>query len=436
MLWYVAQKQGGMWRARSHFDFVDFSHGGLLRSEVIMRKRWIAMAKGSSSAPAPSIEGDSEWEAISGLDEPVLSPTNSQCPAIEISSDDKSDTEEAKGKRAKVNVVDALEDSKERLASKPSAGSSFRDPLVPAAIKNTEFGQFKFPWEKGPLAKIFSSTSEPPVWVPKLQPGIGNLVSLDLKVAEKSKVETYARIMVGTVSDRSRIVNDVSFVWRNLCEILESHFAWQAQPRRKCICGGSTTSRPHLVWECPATLHLRVQIGRPSHRAEERLFAKVIPEMPAPPQEDNVGIMENYIQTLTTCIDESTTPLPLATDGSTTRSQVAAWGVYLPTAGQHFAGGVVQSRSCCHSSDIAGFDSRLQCQTTPCKEKTCHFDFGLSECVGPVQSLHWRHTTPCPPGLATDSTTAVRRCQIGVFVGPVAWKTCQRHVIYFGFHRG
>ena len=38
-----------------------------------------------------------------------------------------------------------------------------------------------------------------------------------------------ARIILGMVSDRSRVVNDVSSVWRNFAEILENHFAWQAQ---------------------------------------------------------------------------------------------------------------------------------------------------------------------------------------------------------------
>ena len=37
-----------------------------------------------------------------------------------------------------------------------------------------------------------------------------------------------SRIMLGTVSDRSRIGNDVSPVF-NFCQMLCAHFAWQAQ---------------------------------------------------------------------------------------------------------------------------------------------------------------------------------------------------------------
>lgn len=123
------------------------------------------------------------------------------------------------------------------------------------------------------------------------------------------------------------------------------------------------------MWECPATLHLRAQIGRPSHRAEERLFAKVCLEMPAPPPEDNGDIMENFIQTLTTCMDESSTPLPLATDGSTTRSQVAAWGVYLPTADQHFTGGIAGEDQSPFRAEVVAIVQTLQGLIHACRAR-------------------------------------------------------------------
>ena len=44
----------------------------------------------------------------------------------------------------------------------------------------------------------------------------------------------HARIMVGSCSDRSRIVNKTfnnvfQLFWRNFCEMLERHFSWQVQ---------------------------------------------------------------------------------------------------------------------------------------------------------------------------------------------------------------
>ena len=38
-----------------------------------------------------------------------------------------------------------------------------------------------------------------------------------------------ARIILGSFSDRPRIGNDVSAVFEKFLQILESHFAWQAQ---------------------------------------------------------------------------------------------------------------------------------------------------------------------------------------------------------------
>ena len=72
-----------------------------------------------------------------------------------------------------------------------SSSSSVRNPLVPAAVRNTQFGHFKFPWEKGPLAKIFACKDMmTTALTPILQPGLDNVVSLDWKIAQKTKAET------------------------------------------------------------------------------------------------------------------------------------------------------------------------------------------------------------------------------------------------------
>ena len=214
-------------------------------------------------------------------------------------------------------------------------------------------------------------------------------------------------------------------------------------PRRKCICGGSTPSRPHLVWECPATLHLRAQIGRPSHRAEERLFAKVCLEMPAPPPEDNGDIMENFIQTLTTCMDESSTPLPLATDGSTTRSQVAAWGVYLPTADQHFTGGIAGEDQSPFRAEVVAIVQTLQglihaCRARPHLARKKHVIL-ISDCQSALALCN--DCIGSTPLLARQVQQLIRQLQSAVaklefLWNSVTWKTCQRYIVYFGFHRG
>ena len=47
---------------------------------------------------------------------------------------------------------------------------------------------FKFPWEKGRLAKIFSDQPLVPVKVPKLQPGPRSLLQMSLQVGQDGSV--------------------------------------------------------------------------------------------------------------------------------------------------------------------------------------------------------------------------------------------------------
>ncbi|CAE7457818.1 unnamed protein product, partial [Symbiodinium sp. CCMP2456] len=49
-----------------------------------------------------------------------------------------------------------------------------------------------------------------------------------------------------------------------------------------CQCGLQEPSRPHLLWSCQHTRQLGPP-GAPTNRVEERLLAKIVEEMPAPP---------------------------------------------------------------------------------------------------------------------------------------------------------
>ena len=82
-----------------------------------------------------------------------------------------------------------------------------------------------------------------------------------------------------------------------------------------CRCGLAEPSRPHLLWVCEAFRHLAPP-GVPLNRVEERLLAKVVPEMPAPPV---VLAVDEFLDSLA----EEVLKLPaapegflLATDGS------------------------------------------------------------------------------------------------------------------------
>ena len=50
-----------------------------------------------------------------------------------------------------------------------------------------------------------------------------------------------------------------------------------------CRCGQRLPSRPHLLWWCSSTAHLRPRCALPTNRAEERMLCKVVPELPLAP---------------------------------------------------------------------------------------------------------------------------------------------------------
>ena len=108
----------------------------------------------------------------------------------EISSDEVAEEwDEPSNKRPRVNVVDEIGESADVLQVANAGASSTVNQLFSSAVRNTDLGQFKFPWEKGPLSSFFSKQSDSLIPLPKLQPGFNNAVSLDLKVTDDSKVE-------------------------------------------------------------------------------------------------------------------------------------------------------------------------------------------------------------------------------------------------------
>ena len=155
-----------------------------------MRKRWKEQSVKRATPRVPNFDDDAD-----GSDSQVAKSENFSLPsgAIdggEISSDDMvEDWDEQQSKRPKVNVVDDGGEPTVALQVASDSSSSAVNPLFAAAIRNTDLGQFKFPWEKGPLSSFFSKSSDNLVPLPKLQPGFNNAVSLDLKVADDSKVE-------------------------------------------------------------------------------------------------------------------------------------------------------------------------------------------------------------------------------------------------------
>ena len=62
------------------------------------------------------------------------------------------------------------------------------------AVMNTNLSVFRFPWEKGRLAAIFSPAPVVKVPVPKLSPGGRNAVQLDLTIGEGGSCSAQAAL--------------------------------------------------------------------------------------------------------------------------------------------------------------------------------------------------------------------------------------------------
>jgi len=99
-----------------------------------------------------------------------------------------------------------------------------------------------------------------------------------------------------------------------------------AESIAECMCGLSMPSRPHLLWQCDGTSHMRPRCALPTNRAEERLLCKIVPEVPPPPcviGEDEV--LEELAATLEKLL--RTEPVVyVGTDGSCVMD-IAAWSV-------------------------------------------------------------------------------------------------------------
>ena len=95
------------------------------------------------------------------------------------------ETPAASGKKPRIDVEDAEESSTGDGAS-GSKKSATAQGVEHLALRNSNFGQFKFPWEKKRLAGIFSNATSVKLEPPLLQPGVNSVLSLSIQVRSKS----------------------------------------------------------------------------------------------------------------------------------------------------------------------------------------------------------------------------------------------------------
>ena len=118
----------------------------------------------------------------------------------------------------------------------------------------------------------------------------------------------------------------------------------------ECICGQRMPSRPHLLWQCSGTAHLRPRCAAPVNRAEERLLCKIVPELPPSPcviGEDEV------VEELAAILNQMLSTQPVVyvgTDGSCIHD-IAAWSVAVQN-GPVFSSGVVGEDQSAYRAEV------------------------------------------------------------------------------------
>ena len=161
-------------------------------------------------------------------------------------------------------------------------------------------------------------------------------------------------------------------------------------PRSACLCGGKLPSRPHLVWCCPCTASHRTHLQMPCDRAQERLFTQVLPEYPAPVQDDPQVARRNLRQALCDVFDQPSESVFVATDGSADVG-VSAWSAFVPQANVCVACGLQGEDQTPFRAEVTAIEEVLQAiqdvaahVAAPCKKivVVCDCKSALEICDG------------------------------------------------------
>ena len=99
---------------------------------------------------------------------------------------------------------------------------------------------------------------------------------------------------------------------------------WYAAARKQapkgfevtCRCGLQWPSRPHVTWNCESTAALRLHFETPTDRAQERLFAAPLLELPAAPATEPLGDVVPRLAQHLEALLERDAEIVVATDGS------------------------------------------------------------------------------------------------------------------------
>ncbi|CAE7217270.1 unnamed protein product [Symbiodinium sp. CCMP2592] len=152
-----------------------------------------------------------------------------------------------------------------------------------------------------------------------------------------------------TLERRSAMVTGCS-AWFKHKKLM--HHARDGAGPPDCLCSKRLPSRPHLLWNCPATRDLVADVSPPVNRLQERLLACEVPEVPGPPLALD---LEDYIDDIAEALDARLalgSPIYVATDGSVV-DLVAAWAIALDGE-VNFAQPVAGEDQSSHRAEVDG----------------------------------------------------------------------------------
>jgi hypothetical protein len=143
--------------------------------------------------------------------------------------------------------------------------------------------------------------------------------------------------------------------------------AGKLNARWQCLCGKSFPSRPHVTWACPDTADLRRGLRAPVDRAEERLFATHIAEIPpAPPPLDVDEFMDDLVAAVRNAF-QKTSRVYFATDGAA-KHKVATYAVVVADPAYTCAIGVGDEDQSPYKAELMALDSLARALNTAAQQ--------------------------------------------------------------------
>ena len=153
-----------------------------------------------SSAAAPTLPEletvELDVELLSRLDsliqqagEPQTSPVDAES-VLDSPSLISERVDGGNAKRARYEVVDISAGATGGSASVSFTNMSISTSLAREAMRVTDIRQFKFPWEKGRMSKIFGPLETAGASMPSLLPGRSNVVQMAVEVDDQAAMQT------------------------------------------------------------------------------------------------------------------------------------------------------------------------------------------------------------------------------------------------------